>query len=97
MTIAIERDEHGFLIPRAHGVRRDEYGESGYKWAVYDRLTAEVELGSEGYTTADEEAGSYLTGWCRFERGPGRPFGSDPWVILSRTRVLVKQFCGLDI
>jgi hypothetical protein len=38
-----------------------------------------------------------LTGWRQTYRGPGLGFSSDPYYIMGRTRVLVKQLRGLDI
>jgi hypothetical protein len=93
----IERDEDGFLIPKKHGTRRDEYGESWLHWAVFDRAAAQAELASDELDFESENAAFALTGWWQRESGPGRAFAGEPWIVVKRNHVLVKQAGGLDI
>lgn len=89
--------ECGVPFPLHGGSQFDKYGEAGEVWAVFDRSLAEAYLQTEDLTLTDEDAASVLSGWRHFYRGPGRAFGHEPSIRVSRTRVLVKQFRGLDI
>ena len=87
-------DEYGFPHPRASGFRSDEYGESGYAWALYhvDDLPSDFDL-----TDEEDDLDYNLTGWARHYSGPGRSFSDDPYYRKVGKRILVKQFRGLDI
>ena len=84
--------ETGKPIPYAYGYRTDEHWESGYAWAVFHikDLPSSIDL-------FEEDLAYNLSGWTRHYSGPGRSFSSDPYYVMGRTRVLVKQFRGLDI
>ena len=84
-------DEYGMPIPYAGGVRHTDESSSICWWAFYkEDLPSDIDLKDEGL------AGN-LTGLCRRYSGPGRSFSQEPTARISRTRVLVTQFCGLDI
>jgi hypothetical protein len=92
---ASKRDEDGMPIPYASGHSSDEEGESCYAWAVFllKDLPKDIDL------NFDAQAVAYnLTGWQQHYRGPGQSFSSEPYIGgKSNTRILVKQFRGLDI
>lgn len=83
-------------------------GETGGHYAVFTIDQACESLGIALFSDkqavlqamADEdnsEVAQDLTGWGRFERGPGRAFGREPVVRIYRHAVLVYQRTGLDI
>lgn len=87
------RDENGFLLPVATGVRRDPNGVEVVHWALFSR--ADVE--QEGWNPRHPNLGTHLTGWSFFDGGPGRAFGRNPVAFLGRSRILVTQCRGLDV
>ena len=89
--------ECGAPFPLHIGRQFDKYGEEGVVWVVFHRSLAEAYLESEDLTLTDEEAACALSGWRYSYGGAGRWFGAEPSIRVSRTRVLIKQFRGLDI
>lgn len=86
--------ETGCPFPVAEGFRHDE-DSGGYAWALFRVEDLPSDLSTDQDTLALAVA---LTGWCRWYKGPGRSFGHDPYVAKkTKTRILVKQFRGLDI
>ena len=79
--------------PLRDGVQMTGEG-SSCGWAVYDRRAVEAYLGEPGNT---REAAEALTGWHSFYGGAGRGFAHDPYVKEYGSKLLVKQFRGLDI
>lgn len=65
---------------------------STIRWAVFNRADVEHMLSDDRVEVAED-----LTGWYSFYNGAGRSFGENPTVRLSRTRVLVTQYCGVDV
>lgn len=103
----MQLDEHGMLIPVAEGIRHDSDGEPGcYVWALYRRSDVAEYLGCDVNVALKQarvqqrqwsEVASDLTAWSEYYSGPGRTFHHEPYLKVSRTRVLVKQYRGLDI
>lgn len=90
-------NENEILVPVHFGVRRSDFAEWTC-WAVYDRKEAEQWLAENYYSSLDDkDAAENLSGWGEFSKGPGRAFGMCPIMKVSRTRVLVRQFRGLDV
>lgn len=90
--------------PTHQGCREGkDYDSLSYKWAVFDRKEVEEWAKFEGHViynddgTPKGELGGWLTGWHRSWSGAGRGFCNDAYARVSRTRILVKQGCGLDI
>jgi hypothetical protein len=83
--------------PTRCGAKSDE--DWTRKWAVFSRKDVEEAYDlpekddHKGWTALAES----LTGWYRFYKGPGRAFGDDPSIRVSRTRVLVTHTTALDI
>lgn len=76
---------------------RREREESTTKYVVFriaDLAEAGVDVTDNG---AIAEAAINGSGFCRYYRGPGRAFGAEPMAHVSRSRVLVTQFCSMDI
>lgn len=87
-------------FPISCGTRRNENGEYWSHWALYRR--SEMEALAEyfyGDKTEDllKQTALEHCGWIQSYSGPGRSFNEAPWVRLSRSYVLVRQFGGLDI
>lgn len=107
MTAARARlDAHWFAIPAVRaGSFVDDDGTGGCRWAVFDRGDVEdatmVDLDSRYDDDGDlidlGAIAESLTGWHRFESGPGRAFGHPPVIRVRRNRVLVYQRTGLDV
>lgn len=77
----------------------DEDG-GGTKWAIFDRTLAESAYQDTFFNAIENNpsrVATWLTGWYRFDSGPGRAFGSAPCVKLYRHKILVWQRTGLDI
>lgn len=92
---AIESD---FYADALVGARSDEYGDSGYVWALFNRKDIPQSLIDESLDPDSEcDLAYHLTGWTAFSRGVGRMFGSAPGCVIGRNRILVRQFRGLDI
>lgn len=76
----------------------DECGECGGRYAIFRREMAEKILGCKVEDLDDDIAMAQdLTGWYRFDCGPGRAFGREPCVRVYKHAVLVYQRTGLDI
>lgn len=82
------------IKPKREGYAWSTPGESGYRFAIYHR--ADVEAAANG-EPIDETSAIELTGWTAFQRGPGRAFGGNATVKVTKRHVMVKQFTGLDI
>jgi hypothetical protein len=71
-------------------------GESGYKYAIFNRAEVEAKLGP-----VSEENAEYIMGqlvpWHARYGGPGRSFTSDPSMRLYKRNILIRQQTGLDI
>jgi hypothetical protein len=75
-----------------------KYADSGYVWALFNTKDIhEGELARYKDDPDDVEFAFRLTGWHAYNKGTGRAFAADPTVVVGRTRILVKQFRGLDI
>ena len=87
-----KRTLDGVITPYASGHRMDDNGSACYAWAVFfiKDLPNDIDLDSD-FLAED------LTGWARMYSGPGRAFCQDPYAKKGRTRILVRQFRGLDI
>lgn len=84
--------------PRFQGVKTFSDDDScSYVFQVFNREAAEKFLGYTIDSENAEDAASSLTGWYRFERGPGRAFGDTPCLRLYKKNVLITQRRGLDI
>lgn len=90
-AIVIDRGDP--IQPVAQGISTCS-GESCTIWAVFDRTQVERE-----YPCVDGDVllAHFLTGWREFWHGPGQAFRELATVQVSRTRVLVKQYCGVDV
>lgn len=80
---------------------RREREESTTKYVVFDLDTVLKEAQFDAFDRVSEEqledAAIKMSGFYRFYQGPGRGFGNTPVARVGRSRVLVTQFCGLDI
>ena len=95
-----EPSEDGFQFPCLVGAVGDEYGESSYVWALFNRKDipqSMIDQHLDKENSGDYDLGYHLTQWEAFSRGVGRMFGSDPVCIIGRNHILVRQFRGLDI
>ena len=72
-------------------------GESGYRWILFPIDFFREEDGSLPAKDDIWDEAAWHSGFSEFYRGPGLSFGHSPSVRITRTRVLVKQYCGLDI
>lgn len=89
-----KRTTEGEVKCYAHGCRSEDDEGSIYMWKAFliKDLPSDIDL------TEDEDLAYYLTGWVRREPAcAGQSFASEPYYIKSNTRILVKQFRGLDI
>ena len=62
-----------------------------YEWQVMPRSVLPENLSACDILVLKDEMGP------EYNRGPGRSFASRPSARVSRSRVLIKQRCGLDI
>ena len=89
------RDTDGFPIPSASGIwtDKDDDGSGCIAWALYNLkdLPSDLDLNDE------KDLAFNLTGWCYHYSGPGRSFSNEPFFEKRGSRILVKQFRGLDI
>lgn len=83
--------ETGRPIPYATGKSSDD-NSSCYTWAVFFRVDIPKCIDVE-----DSDLAKELTGWRSSYGCPGQYFRDAPFVQISRTRILVKQFGGYDI
>lgn len=87
-----KRTPEGAVKCYAHGFRSDDEC-STYMWRAFliKDLPSDIDL-------TDDDLAYHLTGWVRREPVcAGQSFSSEPYYTMSRTRILVKQFRGLDI
>jgi hypothetical protein len=82
-------------IPTHHGIYEIEPGEAMYAWVLFDKKDV-LDI-VEKHSDDMNELAFALTNWYQYSHGPGRWFGSAPSAKVSRNRVLVKQYRGLDI
>ena len=94
IDLAKRDPESGLPIPYAsgHSYGSDEEDESFYAWSAFNiaDLPSDIDVN-------DADLPYVLTGWAHHWNGAGRSFSNSPYTIVGRTRILVKQFKGLDI
>lgn len=103
-------DVHGYcdtcrppVIPTACGRRHGTAdGDYSYRWMLLSREAVATWLLDKPYhgmetTREREDLAQALTGWYRDYSGPGRWFWHEPYMKITRTRILIKQVGGLDI
>jgi len=90
----------GFTVLRSGISFRDPSEASCTKYVVLDKAECEAELlRTIGPRAQDDDydLAHVLTGWDRHYGGPGRSFSEEPKVQVFGTKVLVTQYCGLDV
>lgn len=108
----MDKDSNGYLVPRKTYVITSEHGDSCNLIAVFPTAHVRDEFPelmqviearnnapmtyAQFIDTADELA-AMLTPWRAFSRGPGRAFGTHPFLILGKRNIVIKQFRSLDI
>lgn len=76
----------------------NEYGDGGYVWALFNLCDIDPQwIEQHNDKESNFDLAYALTKWDSFYRGAGRWFGQAPYCKFGRTRVLVKQYRGLDI
>ena len=76
------------LKPKAQGHQERTEGESWYNWVLYDKKEVEG---------MDDDEIISMSGMIHYYGGPGQVFSEAGYVKRVGKRVLVKQYCGLDI
>ena len=84
------------IDPLKSGTVNDD-GESCTHIAIFDRKAVEAVYGPIDEETDRNELAQDLTGWYDSYGGPGRWFRRGPWCKVYKHKILVKQFCALDI
>ena len=84
------------IAPRKEWYFTYEPGESGCRVAIFRRSEVEAAYGP---ITAENAADicDRLVGWYESYSGPGRGFSSAPSLMVKGSKVIVRQFTGLDI
>lgn len=103
----MNRDEHGFPIPRKQFTISQDHGESSYAFQVFstDEIAKEFpELMDPKYRTewaicpeVAEELIATLSPLRASDNGPGRWFRSAPTIRIGKRNIVIRQFGGLDI
>jgi hypothetical protein len=76
------------------------HANDGETWTHYAVFSLAEIVAIHGPTWSDDwkdDVAAELTGWTSFYRGPGRAFGDGPNYKIFGRKVLVPQFCGLDV
>lgn len=67
-------------------------GEPTYRYKLFSKAAV-----LSRYPELDNEAIHELTGWNVFYYGPGQRFAEDPYVHVSRSKILITQRIGWDV
>lgn len=87
----IKAGENGFKADALVGCRSDSYGYGSYVWSLFNRKDVPQHL-----IDMHKDLGYALTQWEPYSKGIGKVFAGVPSCRISRNRILVIQYRGID-